>query len=442
LPASDPILMSKLFNYLYLTGFHFGLGSEVSRALQFLNDSQAWDRQRLDELQSKKLQSLLENAASNTQFYGSDAYKIDALDGDDNLRAAVTRLPVLTKEIVRAECQNMRPDNMPHVFTSRTGGTTGTPLEIQKCSQGVAWALGALWRGRSFGGIGLWDRGILADGFSKPTWKGRNRLRLLRKHLLQAFGTGVEERHQFANLLKPGNVRFVEGFVTGLLEISSELPEEVHGLRAVFTTGEMLYPQQRELLRNRLNAPVYTYYGSNEIGGIAFECEHGELHVTDEHILMETLNDADDPVWEEPGRIVVTDLDNQAMPLIRYEIGDQGVLTREPCACGRSHTRLLRLCGRGQEYLDNAKGDKLPITFFAGRFRNLADIGRVQLVQHDHMRIDVLFDGDGGQANSEAQWLVREIQKGLGDEMIVQHNHVQSFHQTERGKIPLIRRMS
>ena len=92
--------MSKLFNYLYLTGFHFGLGPEVSRALQFLNESQAWDRQRLDELQSKKLQGLLENAKSNTQFYGSNEYNTNVLVVDDNLRAAVTRLPVLTKEIV------------------------------------------------------------------------------------------------------------------------------------------------------------------------------------------------------------------------------------------------------------------------------------------------------------------------------------------------------
>ncbi len=350
-------------------------------------------------------------------------------------------LPVLTKEIVRNECANMRPENVSPIFSSRTGGTTGAPLEIKKCSQGVAWAIAALWRGRSVRGIGPVDKGIYAKRVAKPSWKGRMRMRVLRKHLVQRFNAGIGQRNRFSKLLSTGKVRFVEGYVTGLLDLSSEIGETPNGLKAVFTTGEMLYPQQRKLLSDRFNAPVYSYYGSNEIGGIAFECEQGEKHVTDEHILLETLDDNGQPVWDQPGRIVITDLDNHAMPLIRYELGDEGILTREPCICGRNHNRLLRLIGRGQEYLENAQGDRLPVTFFEGRFRDLTDIGRVQLVQRDHSQIEVLFDGVGPTAKREAQWLVNEILQGLGDEIQVKHNHVQNFHQTNRGKIPLIRRM-
>ncbi len=433
--------MNKILDYIYLTGFHFGLGPEVHRTLRVLNSSNNWDNQRLLELQRQKLIRLLENAIRRTCFYDSSLYREGLFAIRNDVEFSIDQLPVLTKEIVRSQSANMRSEDIGRTYSSRTGGTTGNPLEIYKCIEGVSWALAALWRGRSIGGIGIWDRGILANGFTTPTRKGSLRMRLLNKHLMQAFGTGVDKRQEFATLLGTGKIKFIEGYASGLQELSADISQKVEGVKAVFTTGEMLYSHQRETLSKRLNAPVYNYYGSNEIGGIAFECEQGELHVTDEHVMIETLNEANDPVWDQLGRIVVTDLDNQAMPLIRYEIGDQGVLTRKPCACGRSHTRLLQLCGRGQEFLDNAKGVRLPVTFFMGRFRNLTEIGRVQLVQHDHSRIDVLFDGLGDNADGEAQWLVKEIQAGLGQEVEVSRKRVTNLFQTDRGKIPLIRRM-
>ena len=293
-------MKNSLLNYLFLSGIHSSLGPEVFRTLQFLNASDSWDGQSLETLQTKKLTSLLRRARQSTRFYSTDEYSHGHREHMGDPRDLMEHLPVLTKEIVRNECANMRPENISPIFSSRTGGTTGAPLEIKKCSQGVAWAIAALWRGRSVGGIGPVDKGIYAKGVAKPSWKGRMRMRLLRKHLVQGFNAGIGQRNRFSKLLSTGKIRFVEGYVTGLLDLSSEIGETPNGLKAVFTTGEMLYPQQRKLLSDRFNAPVYSYYGSNEIGGIAFECEQGEKHVTDEHILLETLDDNGQLVWVLP----------------------------------------------------------------------------------------------------------------------------------------------
>ena len=157
--------------------------------------------------------------------------------------------------------------------------------------------------------------------------------------------------------------RCLAGYPTALLKLAEMAEGRQVRVPVVFSTGEMLYPAQRRRLKDVFQAQVAEYYGSNEAGCIAFECEHGNKHISEEHIWLETVDEAGQPIWDEPGRIVITDLDNLIMPLIRYELGDQGVLTREPCACGRSLLVLRELQGRRQDVLRNRRGDILPPCF-------------------------------------------------------------------------------
>jgi phenylacetate-CoA ligase len=161
--------------------------------------------------------------------------------------------------------------------------------------------------------------------------------------------------------------------------------------------------------------------------------------VSDEHVNLEVVDDENRVVWEKPGRILVTDLDNHAMPLIRYEIGDEGILTRERCACGRAHTVLASIQGRTQDYIYNSEGRRLSATFFAGFFRDLQHIGRLQLNQLSPASVRLDYEGKGLGADEEARQLCREIRARLGIDMQVTPRHVQSVFITDRGKIPLIR---
>ena len=145
--------------------------------------------------------------------------------------------------------------------------------------------------------------------------------------------------------------------------------------------------------------------------------------------------------FHEPGRLLVTDLDNFAMPLIRYELGDIGALTRQPCACGRSSRVLKELLGRRQDALRNEAGDRLSATFFAGRFRELRHVGQVQLVQTDARSVEILYEGEGASAAAEAQAMADEIRARLGAQMRVRTTGVRQIPLTARGKRPLIRGM-
>lgn len=321
---------------------------------------------------------------------------------------------------------------------STTGGTTGDPIEIWRNIQCSSVAEAAYWRGKAWRGIKPWHKGVLVYGFGKGSWYGRMRMRLTRKWGVEAFRTDDEGRMAARGLLSQVRPKYVEGFVTDLLRLGEKLRPEPGWVGCVITTGEMLYSGQRIQLEEYFHAPVFDYYGSNEVGSLAFECEDGAKHVTDEHVILETIDDNDQPVWNSPGRILVTDLDNYAMPLIRYELGDTGVLSDESCPCGRNLTVLKQLLGRTQEAIRNRAGESLSATYFAARFKELKNIRRFQLIQRTLEEIDLDYELARPGARQGLEEITAEIKARLGSEMIVQAHEVHELKVTTGGKCPLI----
>ena len=97
-------------------------------------------------------------------------------------------------------------------------------------------------------------------------------------------------------------------------------------VEAVFCTGEMLFPFQKDLFERAFKARVINEYGCHETGASALACpEHGRLHLDSERCLFEVID----------GVLTTTDLYNLVMPQIRYQCGDRVIPDREPCPCGR-----------------------------------------------------------------------------------------------------------
>ena len=103
----------------------------------------------------------------------------------------------------------------------------------------------------------------------------------------------------------------------------------------VITTSEVLTDYHRELIGNVFQCRVYNEYGCGETGTIAHECEFGSMHINAENVIVEIVRDGEVVNDGEVGDIVVTDLNNFAMPLIRYNLKDIGYIDSEPCPCGR-----------------------------------------------------------------------------------------------------------
>ncbi|MDR0778737.1 MAG: phenylacetate--CoA ligase, partial [Methanomassiliicoccaceae archaeon] len=125
-------------------------------------------------------------------------------------------------------------------------------------------------------------------------------------------------------------------------------------LRVGILGAEPWSESMRKKLQERTGILAQNCYGTSELSGPMFtECvEQKGIHVWQDLCLMEILDDEGEPCADgERGEMVITMLQKEAFPLIRYRIGDISALEWEKCACGRTHPRLQRLTGRTDDML-------------------------------------------------------------------------------------------
>lgn len=135
--------------------------------------------------------------------------------------------------------------------------------------------------------------------------------------------------------------------------------KELGCVRAICTAGEMLSKGRKAKLESIFGAKIYNYYGCTECGNIAASCDEGHLHVSKD-FYVEILDPVTlEPVKEGKGKIIVTTLNKEAFPMIRYDLGDIGEIKYEKCNCGKDRPILIH---HGRE-IDLIKTSEKTVTF-------------------------------------------------------------------------------
>ncbi|MDA4127873.1 MAG: hypothetical protein OK422_00175 [Thaumarchaeota archaeon] len=125
-------------------------------------------------------------------------------------------------------------------------------------------------------------------------------------------------------------------------------------------SNSVLFP--RRDLHELFRTEIFVHYGTAELGGVGFECpEHSGFHIISDFFICEVLRDGEAASPGETGELVFTSLENEAMPLIRYDIGDVAVPEQDArCGCGSSFPRLRTIYGRRSEGLLLPDGTRIP----------------------------------------------------------------------------------
>ena len=425
-----------IWRYRLYDPLHHGA---VLRQWRDLSASQRWPRAELEARQGRELDRLLEYAKRHVPYYADTLANFSGSAGVSG-RDRLARLPILTKETVRARKAELTSQDVRRgrIHVSRTGGSTGEPLEVATGMAGIVAAKAAVLRGREWAGLGLVDPGASLKAHGRISRAGRWKASLIH---LRPFASSLSREHLLNDVipaLKARPPRYLTGYPSSLLGLAALLGEGEVRIPAILSTGEMLYPAQRAELERIFAGRVFDSYGSNEVASIAFECEHGRKHVTDEQVLLEVVDDSGQPIWDAPGRILVTDFRNRVMPFIRYELGDLGALTREPCPCGRNLLVLKELEGRTQDAIRGPNGVRLSGVFFAGRFRNLERIRAYQVVQTSETGVMLRYVPAGGDAEPEVREIASIIRDRLGPEMRVEAARCDELPLTRAGKTRLV----
>lgn len=188
-----------------------------------------------------------------------------------------------------------------------------------------------------------------------------------------------------------------------------KLPE-IESLQYIELTGEMLTEDQRNEIKKCFSCHIANQYGSNEVNSIAYECKSGHLHIMDSNVYVEVLDENNRPVFNKEGEICVTSFSNHAMPMIRYKIGDRGVLRKDGISCNHKGAVLELTKARSNDWIVSEQGTRIsPYTLLkvVENINQQTEHGILQfrLIQKSVKQVIVKFVLDDGVIPEEVKRL-------------------------------------
>ena len=202
-------------------------------------------------------------------------------------------------------------------------------------------------------------------------------------------------------------------------------------LKGIITSAEMLHPHYRALAESVFQTKVYNRYGGREVGLIAMECAEGRMHINCRDLRVEV--DSSNP-WTEPGELLVTQLNNYAMPFIRYRIGDIGRFSDETCPCGNQLPILAELLGRSTATFRTKSGALIHGGYFTQQFYHLTGVSQFQLIQETLERCTLKLVVNTQWRDATRHHIIQKIREALGAEVTVNVEFVADIPLPSSGK--------
>jgi phenylacetate-CoA ligase len=371
--------------YFFTVPAHKWLIRRRARNLYFnLRQSQWLPRAKLQEVQLAKLQRLLQHAYVHVPYYRQAMTRGGVRPEDIQSLDDLARFPLLEKHDVRKRlhfelfADNHRKRDMHRIATS---GSTGEPFvtygDRHQLEMRFATTLRSLeWTGWRFGDaqVRLWHQTL---GMSHlQALRERVDAWFLRRLFIPAFEMSRSTLEDSVDRIRRHNPVLVDGYAESLNFLATYVRSGGRpgfSPKAVMSSAQALPDNVRAVIEEALNTTVYDKYGAREFSGIAYQCgESPDHHVMDESYIVELLVGGKPAAPGEVGEVVITDLNNFSVPLIRYRIGDlaTAVDNAVACPCGRGLSRIGRIQGRTQAIVHCGNGTWLPGTFFHHFFKD------------------------------------------------------------------------
>ncbi len=250
-------------------------------------------------------------------------------------------------------------------WSSTTTGSSGIPVKIYRDSVADAWTKALLFYILNKAGVGLFDRfcRIHAALPDQSSLKGF----LMRLGIKRYFSLSVSaSNEEMIKDLQKIDPQVIYAYPSTLIHLSVYM--EKHHVRlfpkALIGTGEMLPEGWRQHIEKVFQAPLYHTYGSTEFPRVGFECQKKQgYHLFPDVVYLEILDDRGRSVVDQEGEIVLTHLNNPGMPLLRYRMGDCGILSTRSCSCGITFPLLEQVTGRMDDFLVLPSGHKVTARF-------------------------------------------------------------------------------
>lgn len=392
----------------------------------------------LHQLQEEQWDAYIRPVLSEISGYSKTSFGLQQLQN---------QVPLLTKAELRAHLPNyIHPrSNQFQPINAHTSGTTGAGLKFITTAYSIKRQWAYWWRYRSWHGIpfGEWcgifgGRTIVSPHEEKaPFW----RVNAVGKTVMYSQ-YHITPKHALLMLkdIQRRRLRWLHGYPSLLallarVGIDSGLAGSID-IQWITIGAENLLENQKILIQKMFGVLPLQHYGLSEAVVNISECPHKRLHVDEDFSFVEFVPRTD---GGEGAHIVGTTLDNQAMPLLRYDTGDIAILPKdhnEMCSCGRSGRLVSRIDGRKEDYLVLSDGS------LVGRidhlFKDAVAVSEAQVVQKKKGEAIFRIVQTKHYSTKDEKALLSEVEQRFGDRLSIEFEYVEQLPRSKRGKLRLV----
>ncbi len=389
----------------------------------------------LQQLQTERLRKTVAQAANSPYYkkiFAEKGISADSIKSLDDLK----KLPFVTKEDLRA--------NYPFglaaiplqqcVRIHSSSGTTGNPTVVLHSQNDLdAWANQVA---RCMYMVGLRNTDIFQNTSGYGMFTGGLGFQYGAEKLgaLTVPAAAGNSKRQIKFIMDFGTtaLHIIPSYAIRLAEVFDEAgidPRKDTKLRIFCIGAEPHSEEQRRRIEEKMGVKTYNCFGMSEMNGpgVAFECqEQNGLHIWEDYVIPEIIDpETLEPVAEgEIGELVLTTLQREAMPLIRYRTHDLTRFLPGECRCGRTHHRIDRLRGRSDDMIILKGVNIFPIQI-EKILMGFKEIGGNYLItiknvnNNDEMYIEVELSNLFTDDYRMLQKLTKEITRRLKDELLI-----------------------
>ncbi|MBP3842784.1 MAG: phenylacetate--CoA ligase [Prevotella sp.] len=401
----------------------------------FEPELETMSRDQLEALQLERLQQTVRHCM-NSPFYQQRFKELGITPDDIRTLDDVQKLPFTTKDDLR-EHYPFGLASVPLkdcVRLHSSSGTTGNPTvvlhtqrDLDEWAKAVArclWMVGSRPDDvfQNSAGYGMFTAGL---GFQY----GAEKVGML---TVPAAAGNTKRQIKFIRDFGTTVLHAIPSYASRIYEVMREEGVDSRRdtrLRVLCIGAEPHSEEQRQRIEQQLGVKAYNSYGISEMmgPGVAFECpEQNGLHIWEDYFIVEII----DPVTLKPvpdgqlGELVLTTINREGMPLLRYRTRDLTRILPGECACGRHHKRLARLQGRSDDMIILKGVNIFPIQI-EKILLGFPELGTDYLItletleSGDMMTVDVELARLETDDYTQLQALTREITRQLKDEILI-----------------------
>ena len=399
------------------------------------------DRNNLSLEELKKYQTDRENEFIQYVLDKSPFYKEQYLQNNNSF-------PIVTKEDIRKNIEQIYTIDKSKGLISKTGGTTGKSLEVIYTQKDMQERFAMLDNFRSKFGYELGKKTAWFSGKNLLVPKDIQKFRFWKTdywHKVRYYSTfHIKEgylKYYVEDLIK-FKPEYIVGFPSSILEIAKygikhnfEFPANM--IKAIFPTAETVTTEMRKNIESFFKASMYDQYASSEGAPFIFECVNCKLHIETQSGIFEVLDDDNQPT--DKGRLVVTSFTTHGTPLVRYDIGDSIELSDETCTCGNNNPLVKEILGRIDDYVYSLENGKINLGNVSNTLKDVQGIVKFQAIQNELDVIELLVVADSHYTIKDEKLFLSNWKDRLGGKMTIHLKKVDDIPNEKSGKYRIVK---